>query len=535
MTIDGPGGPLWQDHAHDTDAKVSAAMDAEHPGRRASSHKQICPWWVAATVVVLALIAGACGGGGSGTDKGANQSGEGDTSSVVKAAECPVKEVDSAGAPVNVTVWHAYVGLQASTLQKIADAFNAGQDKVKVQLQAQGTYEELLKKFQDALANPASLPDLVISEDTTTQFMINSGAIVPAASCQKADPEADKTYNDVLPTVTSAYTVDKVLWPGAFSVSMPVLYINKAILAKAGVDTSTYPQTIDQLRSTAEKIKAANVPGVKAPLVIKVDSWFLENWLTGAGKALVNNNNGRDGLATRSQLAQPDTTRIFDWFKGMLDDGLAKAVPSSTTGVDEYLAINDKSSAMLIQTSTAISTVAALLEGSVTKDQLKGAGVNTEISKDLDIDVALQPGLKEAGQGQIGGSAWYMVKSNNQLGVPAAWRFLKFFLTTPNQVTWTLEGSYLPVLKSAQDDPTLQKEFTTTTKGKWLNTAYQGLKNLNAKFPGPVIGPYNEFRNTTRAALDSVAFNGAGTKETIDKANTSFQAALDQYAKDTKG
>jgi ABC-type glycerol-3-phosphate transport system substrate-binding protein len=171
----------------------------------------------------------------------------------------------------------------------------------------------------------------------------------------------------------------------------------------------------------------------------------------------------------------------------------------------------------------------------VSTDQLDDVGIDATINTGLDIDVALQPGLEEAGQGQIGGSAWYMVKTDDALGVPAAWQFVKYFLETPNQVTWTLQGSYLPVLKSAQDDPTLQKEFTTTTKGKWLNTAYQGLQNLNPDFPGPVIGPFNEFRAIVRSSLDSVAFNGVGTEEAIDKANTEFQDSLDQYKSDVGG
>jgi len=511
-----------------TDLRDSTGADSKRRSQRPGRSR-----WVLAFVAVAALLVGACGGGG---EKGSDDdSSGGDKAGVVDAADCPVKKVASATGPTNVTVWHAYVGLQASTLQQIADAFNASQNKVRVEVQAQGTYEELLKKFQDALANPASLPDLILSEDTTTQFMIDTGAIVPADSCREADEASAKTYDDVLPAVSSAYTVDGVLWPGAFSVSMPVLYVNKAILAAANVDTASYPKTIEELRSTAEKIKAANVPGVKEPLVIKVDSWFVENWLTGAGKALVNEDNGRDGLATESKLDQPDTTKIYDWFKGMLDDGLATAIPSSATGVEEYLALNAKSSAMLIQTSTAISTVAALLEGSVSQSQLNDVGIDANINKDLDIDVALQPGLKAAGQGQIGGSAWYMVSTDDPLGVPAAWEFIKYFLQTPNQVTWTLQGSYLPVLKSAQDDPTLQKEFTTTTKGKWLNTAYQGLKNLNPDFPGPVIGPFNEFRAINRTALDSIAFNGVGTEDAITKANSAFQDALDQYKADVGG
>lgn len=504
--------------------------------RRSRRRRRPRAWWVVGVVAALALVAGACGGSDSDSgDSGGGGGDGGDAAGVVNKDDCPVADVESASAPTTVTIWHAYVGLQASTLQQIADAYNTSQDKVKIDVQAQGTYEELLKKFQDALANPASLPDLVLTEDTTTQFMIDSGVVVPAASCQEADPGSDATYEDVLPAVTSAYTVDGVLWPGAFSVSMPVLYANKAILSQAGVDTTALPTTIDELRAAAEKIKAANIPGMKAPLVIKVDSWFVENWLTGAGKPLVNENNGRDALATESELVQPDTTEIYEWFKSMIDDGLATAVPSSSTGVDEYLALNAKSSAMLIQTSTAISTVAALLEGSVSQDQLNDVGIDANVDKSLDVEVALQPGLEEAGQGQIGGSAWYMVRTDDALGVPAAWDFIKYFLETPNQVLWTLQGSYLPVLKSAQDDPTLQQEFTTTTKGQWLNTAYQGLKNLNPDFPGPVIGPFNEFRAIMRSSLDSVAFNGVGTDEAIDKANTEFQTALDSYKADVGG
>ena len=214
---------------------------------------------------------------------------------------------------------------------------------------------------------------------------------------------------------------------------MPVMYVNKAILAQADVPTDSYPQTIEELRSVAEKIKAAERAGSQDPLVIKVDSWFVENWLTGAGKPLVDNDNGRSGLATESELVQPDTTRIYEWLP-MIDDGLATAIPSSSTGVDEYLALNAKSSAILIQTSTAISTVAALLEGSVSKDQLWRRHRRHHQHRP-DIDVALQPGLEEAGQARIGGSAWYMVKTDEKLGVPAVRQFIRYYLQTPNQVT----------------------------------------------------------------------------------------------------
>ena len=72
-----------------------------------------------ALLMVGALVAVACGG-----DSGESAGGDG--------AECPVDALDDADGPVEVTLWHTYVGLTSETLNTIADEYNASQDKVKV-------------------------------------------------------------------------------------------------------------------------------------------------------------------------------------------------------------------------------------------------------------------------------------------------------------------------------------------------------------------------------------------------------------------
>jgi sn-glycerol 3-phosphate transport system substrate-binding protein len=487
-----------------------------------------------ALLLTTALVAAACGGDG-GDGNGNGNGGEG-AARMTEAdpSDCPLDALDGAAGPVDVTVWHAYVGLTKTTLEELANRFNASQDRVNVTVEAQGTYEELLKKFEDALGDPSTLPDIIVPEDTTTRFMIDSGAVVPASACIAADAEAEVTYDDVIPAVNAAYTVDGILWPAAFSVSTPVLYVNNSILRQAGVETTSYPQTLEELRDVARRIKAANVPGVTEPMVMKVDSWYIEHWLTGDGKTIVNEENGRTGLATESELEQPTTQELFDWLESMVDEGLLKAIPSTASGIDEYLAINNKTSALLIQTSTAITTVAALLEGSVQPAEIGGVDAPT-VDRGLDIGVGLVPGIEAAGKGQIGGSGWYMVQTDQPAEIAGSWEFLQYFLQTPNQVDWTVKASYLPVLKSAQDDPTLQADFTGTTKGRWLAIAYQGLQNLDPAFPGPVIGPYKEFRADVRSALDGVMLTGAPTAPAIEQANQRFQQALDTYAQDVGG
>lgn len=495
------------------------------------------PLLLALTLVLSAgLLATACGG--SDSSDGGDSGNAGGTGSSSDLPECPVGAHEDADGTTEVTVWHAWVGLTKRTLESIAEDYNASQDKVRVSVEAQGTYEEMLAKYESGLDDPDSLPDIVLSEDTTTQFMIDSGTIMPAQSCIDADSDAAAFYDQVLPAVISGYTVEDVLWPAAFSVSQAVLYANEAHLEAAGQDPSQLPTTLDELRATAEAIRDAGVPGVDKPMVARMDAWYLENMLTGVQQPIVNNANGRDGLATESELLNERTAEVYDWMKSMYDDGLLNAIPYSQP-YDQLFAMALGTSSMLVDTSTAITSVNGAIEGTLDPADLGVsedddlAGVISGIELDsLRIGVGLNPGLEEAGKGQIGGAGWYMVDNGEDAPIAGAWDFLQFFNETPNQVRWTLEGSYLPVSEAAREDPALTEEFETTRRGQWLAIASGSLDELDADFPGPVMGPYNQFRSLVRDSFEKITLDGQGVESTIDSVNSSFQDALTTYAED---
>ncbi len=505
------------------------------PSSSPSTRSRAARWWPAwALVVVLSLFAAACGGGSDGEDAG----GGGGDGGGADADLCPVDALEEADGPIEITAWHAWIGKTATTLEQIAEEYNASQDRVVVKVESQGTYEEMLKKYEDGLADPDSLPDVVMNVDTATQFMIDSGTVVPAQACLEADPDAQAAYDDILPAVTAAYTVEDVLWPAAFSVSEPVLYTNNNHLVAAGLDPANPPSTLDELRGAAEAIKAANVPGVGEPLVLRLDSWYIEHWLTGDQVPIVNEDNGRSGLATEALLTSPETQEIFDWFQSMQDDGLLKAVPYANP-YDQLFAMALQSSSMLIDTSTAITTVDAAISGTLTNESIGAVDLPINLAdfsfESLSIGVGLNPGLTGAGEGQIGGAAWYLVDSGDAERIAAAWDFVQFSNQTPQQVMWTLEGSYLPISSSARQDPAIQAEFTSTRRGQWLAIASDGLELLDADFPGPVVGPYNQFREIYRNALEQVTLSDADTTATVQESNTAFQEELDQYASEVQG
>jgi sn-glycerol 3-phosphate transport system substrate-binding protein len=487
-------------------------------------------------VVALAitLVAAACGGDGGEDDaRGGGDSASGDA--IAALADCPVGAHEEGDDPVEVTVWHAYNALTQETLEQVAADYNRSQERVTVRVEAQGTYEELLAKYETAIGDPRTLPDVIFSEDTTTQFMIDSGTVVPAASCIGSDPGAEEFFNDVVPSVTTAYTVQGALWPAAFGVSMPVMYVNDDHLRAAGLSDDDYPGTLDELRVAAERIRDAGLPGMDAPVVMTLNGWFLENWLTGAGELVVDRRNGREGLATSSEFDSPATLEAFEWIRSMSEDGLLKTFPAAG-GFDHYFSLARQNSSILIDGSRAITSITAVIDGA--RSEIAGVEAGQLDDRDLqglDVDVAPIVGLEGPGMGAVAGSAGYLVAGGDDAVIAGGWDFLKFFNSIDNQVRWTLQGSYLPVTASAQDDPRLVEEFSATRSGRWLATAYEQLRTLDADFPPPVMGPYKEFRSGVQAAMESVAAGRSEPAQAIGQFDRRFSADLRNYAEEVGG
>ncbi len=485
-----------------------------------------------AATLSLAMVAAACGGGGS--EEGGGSSG-GDSSDL---PDCPYDALESADGPVEIDMWHTEIGLNLKALEKIVARYEESQDKVRIKLQFQGTYEEQLKKFEEASADPTSLPDIFSPDDTVTQYMADSGIAIPVESCIEADPDAAEIYDDMVPIVDAAYSIEDVLWPGAFAAAGAVTFINEDHFVAAGLNPETdQPKTLADLRAVAEKIEAANIPNLEAPLVMRIEAWPLEFLTSGADQPVVNNDNGRSGLATESEYANDVTLEILEFLDGMVDDGLLKYTDNADY-ISPYLAMATQTSSMLIETSGAIRTVDAAIQGTLTPEQI-GAEAGVDLSgfkfPTLNLTVGELPGLTEPGRGQMGGGAWYLVDTGDDVSIAAAWDFMKYFNQTEQQVTWAVDGSSFPVRMSATESPELQAYWTDTQSGQWMAEAYKGFTTLDPDFPGPVIGPYKEFRVEVKNGLESIVLEGQEPADAMADVDAAFQDALDEYAQDVEG
>lgn len=477
-----------------------------------------------ALLAVMALVLAACGGGDDGGgggdgDAGGTTSPDGDEET--EAASCPVDALDDADGPVEIEVWQAFTAETKNTFDALVEEFNASQDRVKVINQSQGqSYDEVLRKYVAGIPS-GELPALAYLEDVSLKEVIDSGTMLPAEACE----QASGFETGQLPVVRDYYTIDGTYWPGYVNVSEPILYYNGTHLRQAGLDPAEAPQTLDELRTIAEAVKETGVP---SPLALILNRWFIESWVTGAGETVVNNGNGRDATATESTFDNPATREVYEWIDGMARDGLLAGFSATSGQINQYLAVAQQNSTMVLESSTASTAIKAVL-GGVTYDESDGVSVADIDPSVIDVRAGPFPGLEEASQVRVSGGYFAMTNTGTPEQQAAAWEFMRWMWEVPQQATWHLRGSYLPTTQAVASDPEVQEFWETDLAGKMLKTAYDQLVQVDSANAAPLIGPYRDYTEAIKRSLDRLVLEGASVDEVIAGADAEIQAALDEY------
>ena len=482
----------------------------------------------AATVLVaLTLLAAACGGddsdeaaGPSGTDRPTSQP-------APQLPECPIDALDGVDEPVEVVVWHSQTARPVQVLDQLVAEYNSSQDRVRVRLESQGAdYQELQRRFNEALPSQ-QLPALILVDDTFTQSMADSGVVLPAQSCFDA---ADIDLSQFAEGAVSYFSVDGVLWPASMGLGSVVLFYNRGHFEAAGLDPDRTPRTLAELREYAEKLAAAGVS--ERPLAHELSSWKHEFWLTGAGSPVVGNDNGRGSGTTDAATLErnPEAQELFEWLAQMETDELMQAVPSTPGQIDQFLALASERSSMLVESSFAATSVEAFLAGSLDPDDV-GAGADAVDVGGLDISAGPFPGMRGPGETQMGGATWYLLNTHPDEVIAAAWDFTQFLNTGYAQSRLLIEGSFLPWLERANEDPQVLEYYNGDggLAGRWLAIARDHIDAVDPDFPGPLIGPYDEFRTEMETALDELLFAGASPSAALSSAHAAITRALERY------
>ena len=479
--------------------------------------------WLGSIAMGVLLVAGCGGDDGSADGDASAESSDSGADATAELPDCPVGAHLDTDSPVDVLVWHSYVAKNLETLEQLTQEYNDSQDDVRVQIESQGEANtQLVQKYIEAIPT-GDLPDVVIMDDPATQFMADSGTVLPAEACFEADDTVD--LDDFLDVAVEYYTVNGALQPGSLNIGNALLYYNRDHFEAAGLDPDAPPETLAEMREAAEAIKSAGV--VDMPIVMSLQPWVTEFWLTGGDWPVVDNGNGRDELAGAGALDNEGAVEIWSWIADAESDGLLHAVNDTPGQVDHFFAMGLGEASMLPDTSSAATAAYAFVQGDLSTEEL---GIDVELPEGLDLDAALLPGLDEAGRGQVGGSAWYITAGSAAEVQAGAWDYLSFMNSPASQATWNTGGSFLPWNPAATEEPELQTMWEETRVGAALALAYEAVLNIDPEFPGPLIGPYAETRDEIRKSLDRVVGQGQSPADTLAEANAAITEAIERYA-----
>jgi sn-glycerol 3-phosphate transport system substrate-binding protein len=226
-----------------------------------------------------------------------------------------------AAAQTEISWWHAMTGANAEVVAKIAADFNASQDAYEVLPVFKGTYPETLNAGIAAF-RAGQAPDIMQVFDVGTGVMMAAeGAIKPVAEVlSEAGMEFDPSQ--YLPGIVAYYSKpDGTMLSFPYNSSSPILYYNKDIFAKAGLDVDNPPKTWDEVWEAARQIKASGA----APCGY-TSTWLtwihLENFAAWNDVPYGTNENGLAGGDVELQINAPIFVEHFQAIADLAKEGV---------------------------------------------------------------------------------------------------------------------------------------------------------------------------------------------------------------------
>ncbi|MET0576792.1 MAG: sn-glycerol-3-phosphate ABC transporter substrate-binding protein UgpB [Mesorhizobium sp.] len=186
------------------------------------------------------------------------------------AASVALLSTTSAFAVTEISWWHAMTGANNEVVETLSKEFNESQSEFKITPVFKGTYPETLNAGIAAFRAKQPPAIMQVFDAGTGVMMAAEGAIKPAADVLSMGGTAfDKSQ--YLPGIVAYYSKpDGTMLSFPYNSSSPILYYNKDIFAKAGLDVDNPPKTWNEVWEAAKKIKSSGA----APC------GFTSTWLT---------------------------------------------------------------------------------------------------------------------------------------------------------------------------------------------------------------------------------------------------------------
>ena len=415
---------------------------------------------------------------------------------------------------VKFEYWYGLSGQLGDVVQQTCDRFNASQDEYEITCVGQDGYANAVQASIAAF-RAKQHPTVVQAYDAGTADLMMSGEFYPVHQMM-ADFDIEIDWDDYFPGIANYYASSKgELFSMPFNSSTPMLYINKAHYAAAGLEA--FPETWEQFEQNLKTVKAS---GQDCAYGYAPSTWIdLEQFSMAHGVPIATNNNGYDGLNSKYLYNTTIHVKHMENIKRWYDENLLE-IRTSQGG------LNARDSFAQGECSHYFGSIAS------------HQAVTNLVDGKFDWDVTMIPVYEgtERKNTVVGGASLWVLSGKSDDEYRGAAEYLKFLATPESEEFWSTNTGYIPVTKTGFD--------TLVSKGFYDNAPYKGrelaLDSLTYTDPGPLtrgirlggfIQARSEWSNEVQAALQG----DKTMQEALDTAVQRSNAILNKFARTYRG
>ncbi len=408
-------------------------------------------------------------------------------------------------APVTIQFWHAMSGDRIDLIQGIVDNFMEENPNVSVEVQYAGGYNDTLNKVKSAY-KAGNAPAIFHSYEIGTLGLINSGLISPVDELANKYDESIDWDNYFVP-VEGYYEYQGQHYSMPFNSSTPLMYYNKTLFERAGLDPNDPPETYAEVVEAAKALKAS---GVDKPVTWNLHGWYFEEMIALQDAPFANNDNGRGAeLPTKVLFNDEAGKTLLDWWVGMYNDGLFNDVGPGWS--NHRAAFGSGEAAIVLSSSSDVNLLTKALN---------------EKGWELGTGFIPHPEGADGGVAIGGGSLWVTNQLSNEQQL-AAVKLVKFIANDESQKAWHKGTGYFPVTKSAMDSLDSEGWFEENPNYK---TAFDQLLvspgTLNTS--GALLGVFPETREIVQSAIQE-CYQGKDTQKALDEAAAEVNELITEW------
>ena len=348
--------------------------------------------------------------------------------------DAPETQAEASGDKTVIEYWHVNAETQGGiTVDELVKTFNEQNDHIEVVARYNpDMYKGLMQNLQAEVAT-GNYPAVVqVGWAFVDYFSNNFEYQEPQAIIDAHFPE-DQTFltDNFLDNVLGlARNRDGSQVGLPYSVSSPVLYLNRDILAEAGLDPAG-PKTWEELREFAATVKE-KTGNYGFYFQEPADNWATQALLESNGARLLDEVDGR----LEATFASPEGIEAYQMLADMVNEDESALHIGWDEGVQSFV---DGNVAMLY------TTIAR-------RNQVQNGA-------QFDVATTTSPAWEGEEIRLPAGGAMLVITAQDEEQMKAAWEFERFLYSVESMAAWTIGTGYVPPRKDVAEAENGLKQF----------------------------------------------------------------------------